>query len=195
MNIARASLRRRTVVLFLCVLTAVAGVAAYFQIGKLEDPAFTIKTAVVTILYPGSTAYEVEREVTSRVEDAVQSMGEVKHIRSRSVPGLAIVYVDIKDEYSSQELPQVWDVLRQKLYDVQANMPSGSTILRRSARARSRSACSNMSGVTALGASAPSAATSTSRSTCRSKSASAVSTLRREPASSRPRVCASAFAA
>ncbi len=129
MNIARASLRRRTVVLFLCVLTAVAGVAAYFQIGKLEDPAFTIKTAVVTILYPGSTAYEVEREVTSRVEDAVQSMGEVKHIRSRSVPGLAIVYVDIKDEYSSQELPQVWDVLRQKLYDVQANMPSGSTIL------------------------------------------------------------------
>lgn len=129
MNIARASLHRRTVVLFLCVLTAVAGVAAYFRIGKLEDPAFTIKTAVVTIVYPGSTAHEAEREATSRVEDAVQSMGEVEHIRSRSTPGLAIVYVDIKDEYSSQELPQVWDVLRQKLYDVQTDMPSGSTIL------------------------------------------------------------------
>ena len=129
MNVARASLRRRTVVLFLCILTAVAGVAAYFQIGKLEDPAFTIKTAVVTIVYPGSTAYEAEEEATSRMEDAIQSMGEVEHIRSRSTPGLVIVYVDIKDEYTSQELPQVWDVLRQKLYDVQTNMPSGSTIL------------------------------------------------------------------
>lgn len=129
MSVARASLRRRTVVLFLCALTAVAGVAAYFQIGKLEDPAFTIKTAVVTIVYPGSTAREAEREATSRVEDAVQSMGEVEHIRSRSTPGLAIIYVDIKDEYTSKELPQVWDVLRQKLYDVQRDMPSGSTIL------------------------------------------------------------------
>lgn len=129
MNIARASIERRTVVLFLCVVVAVAGVAAYFRIGKLEDPAFTIKTAVVTIVYPGSTAYEVEREVTSRVEDAVQSMGEVRHIRSRSAPGLAIVYVDIKDAYTSKELPQVWDILRQKLYDVQATMPAGSRIL------------------------------------------------------------------
>ena len=128
-NIARASIRRRAVVLFLCALTAVAGIVAYFRIGKHEDPAFTIKTAVVTAVYPGSTAYETEREVTSRIEDAVQSMGEVKHIRSRSMPGMALIYVDIKDEYDSSELPQVWDILRQKLNDVQPNMPAGSAIL------------------------------------------------------------------
>ena len=52
-NIARASIRRRAVVLFLCALTAVAGIVAYFRIGKLEDPAFTIKTAVVTAVDPG----------------------------------------------------------------------------------------------------------------------------------------------
>ena len=129
MDIARASIKRKTAVLFLCVLAAVAGILAYFQIGKLEDPAFTIKTAVVTVIYPGANAYEVEQETTSRVEDAVQGMGEVKHIRSRSTPGMAIIYVDIKDEYSSGELPQVWDTLRQKLYDVQVSMPAGSTIL------------------------------------------------------------------
>ena len=129
MNIARASIRRTAVVLFLCVATAVAGVAAYFQIGKLEDPAFTIKTAVVTVSYPGATAYEVEQEATSRVEDAIQSMGEVKHIRARSTPGLAILYVDIKDRYMSDQLPQIWDVLRQKISDVQMSMPSGSVIM------------------------------------------------------------------
>ena len=129
MDIARASIKRFIVVLFLCVLILIGGVMAYFEIGKLEDPSFTIKTAVVTAVYPGSSAYEVEKEVTSRIEDAVQAMGEIKHIRSRSTPGMAIIYVDIKDEYTSKELPQVWDKLRQKVNDAQVYMPSGTTIL------------------------------------------------------------------
>ena len=57
MDIARASIKRRLVVLFICAMMALGGAAAYFTIGKLEDPAFTIKTAVITIVYPGSTTY------------------------------------------------------------------------------------------------------------------------------------------
>ena len=129
MDIARASIKRFRVVIFLCVITLIGGVMAYFEIGKLEDPSFTVKTAVISALYPGASAYEVEQEVTSRIEDAVQAMGEIKHIRSRSTPGLAIIYVDIKDEYTSSELPQVWDKLRQKVNDVQVYMPSGTTII------------------------------------------------------------------
>lgn len=129
MSIARESIKRKAVVLFLCVFIAIAGIMAYFQIGKLEDPTFTIKTAVVTVVYPGSSAYEAEQEATSRVEDAIQAMGEIDHIRSTCMPGLAVIYVDIKDEYSTSELPQIWVVLRQKLSDVQPSMPSGSTIM------------------------------------------------------------------
>ena len=129
MDIARASIKRGTVVLFICVLIALGGVAAYFSIGKLEDPAFTIKTAVVSIVYPGSTAYEAEEEAASRMEDAIQAMGEVKKIRSRCIPGLAVIYVDIKDEYTSEALPQVWNVLRQKVNDALVNLPSGCTVV------------------------------------------------------------------
>ena len=129
MDIARESIKRFRVVIFLCLMTLIGGVMAYFEIGKLEDPSFTIKTAVVSALYPGASAYEVEQEVTARIEDAIQAMGEVKHIRSRSTPGMAIIYVDIKDEYTSKELPQVWDKLRQKVNDAQVYMPSGTTII------------------------------------------------------------------
>ena len=129
MDIARASIKRFRVVVFLCLLTLIGGVMAYFEIGKLEDPSFTIKTAVVSAVYPGASAYEVEQEVTARIEDAIQAMGEIKHIRSRSTPGMAIIYVDIKDEYTSKELPQVWDKLRQKVNDAQVYMPSGTTII------------------------------------------------------------------
>ncbi|MBQ6002202.1 MAG: efflux RND transporter permease subunit, partial [Synergistaceae bacterium] len=128
MDIARASIKRSTVVLFICVLIALGGVSAYYSIGKLEDPNFTIKTAVVSVIYPGSTVYEVEEEAASRIEDAVQAMGEVKKIRTRCTPGVAVIYVDIKDQYTSNELPQVWNVLRQKVYDAQSNLPSGCSI-------------------------------------------------------------------
>ena len=128
MDIARASIKRRLVVLFICAMIALGGVAAYFTIGKLEDPAFTIKTAVVTIIYPGSTTYEVEREAASRMEDAVQAMGEVKELRTRCAPGMATLYVDIKDEYTAADLPQIWNVLRQKVYDEEPNLPSGCSV-------------------------------------------------------------------
>ncbi|MBQ7197377.1 MAG: efflux RND transporter permease subunit [Synergistaceae bacterium] len=129
MDIARASIKRYKIILFLCFLTLVGGVGAYFEIGKLEDPSFTIKTAVIAVVYPGASAYEVEQEVTARIEDAVQAMGEVKHIRSRSTPGMATIYVDIKDEYTSKELPQIWDKLRQKVNDAQVYMPTGTTTI------------------------------------------------------------------
>ncbi len=110
-------------------MLAFAGLSSYFQIGKLEDPSFTIKTAVITISYPGATAYEVEDEAVSRVEDAIQEMGQIKHIRSHCFPEMALVYVDIKDKYMAGELPEIWDILRQKMYDVQTSMPSGSSIM------------------------------------------------------------------
>ena len=129
MDIARASIKRTVVVLFICLLIAIGGISAYHSIGKLEDPAFTIKTAVVSIIYPGSTVYEAEQEAASRMEDAIQSMGEVKKIRTRSSPGSATIYVDIKDEYTTADLPQVWNILRQKVNDALINLPSGCTVV------------------------------------------------------------------
>lgn len=129
MDIARASIKRRLVVLFICVMIALGGVAAYFSLGKLEDPVFTIKTAVISIVYTGSTAYEAEQEAASRMEDAIQVMGEIKRIRTRCTPGLAVIYVDIQDTYTANDLPQIWNVLRQKVNDELVRLPSGCTVL------------------------------------------------------------------
>ena len=129
MNIARASIKRTVVVLFICFLITLGGISAYYSIGKLEDPAFTIKTAVVSIIYPGSTVYEAEQEAASRMEDAIQAMGEIKKIKTRCTPGAAVIYVDIKDAYTAEDLPQIWNVLRQKVNDALINLPSGCTVV------------------------------------------------------------------
>ncbi len=128
MDIARASIKRRLVVIFICVLMALAGIMSYLHIGKLEDPSFTIKTAVISVVYPGATVYEAELQAASTIEDAVQTMGQVKRIRTRCSPGLAVLYVDIKDQYTADDLPQIWNELRQKVFDAQSKLPSGCSV-------------------------------------------------------------------
>lgn len=53
LNLAEFAIRQRTFVLFFIALSVVAGIYSYFDLGKLEDPSFTVKTAVVVTLYPG----------------------------------------------------------------------------------------------------------------------------------------------
>ena len=96
------------------------------NIGRLEDPKFTIKTAVVVTLYPGASAKEVENEVTDRIESSIQQMEQVDFLRSRSMPGYSEVRVQIRDRYTSGQLPQVWDELRRQVSDVQPHLPPGA---------------------------------------------------------------------
>ena len=126
MNLAELSISKRTITYFATVLLVVGGIFSYFQLGQLEDPEFTIKTAAIVTSYPGASAEQVELEVTDRIETKLQEMSELKHVYSSSRPGLSIIKVDIKNEYWLDRLPQVWDVMRKKIGDMEDSLPPGS---------------------------------------------------------------------
>ena len=119
MLLPRFALERRAVAYFFSLLFLFGGFAAFSQLGQLEDPDFTIKTAVVTTSYAGASSAEVELEVTDRIEVAVQQMKQLDHIESFSSPGLSLVKVFIKPSFDSADMPQIWDELRRKVHDVE----------------------------------------------------------------------------
>lgn len=125
MNIAEVCIRKATVTISLAVALALAGTMSYFKLGRLEDPEFTIKSAQIITVYPGATAVEVAEEVTEKIEVAVQQLGQLKRVTSTSYPGKSIIQVDIKDRYSKDDLPQIWDELRRKVNDARSTLPSG----------------------------------------------------------------------
>jgi multidrug efflux pump subunit AcrB len=110
----------------LTVLLVVGGIMSYTSMGRLEDPAFTIKDALVITPYPGASAAEVEEEVTNEIEVALQKLSQLKEIDSRSSRGLSIVTATMKDKYDKNLLPQVWDELRRKVGDAASNLPPGA---------------------------------------------------------------------
>ncbi len=127
MNPAEASIKNRVSTLVIIGVILYGGVSAFNNLGRLEDPEFTIKEAQVITSYPGATAREVEEEVTDRIETAVQQLGQLKKVTSISMPGLSIVRPEMKDKYDNSTLPQVWDELRRKVGDVQDQLPPGTS--------------------------------------------------------------------
>ncbi len=126
MNLARLAIEKLAVSYFALALIIVGGSLSFFQLGWLEDPEYTVKTAAITIPYPGATAAEVELEVTDLIETKVQEMTEIKEIWSYSRPGVSIIKVEILPQYWADELDQVWDVLRKKISDVAPQLPPGA---------------------------------------------------------------------
>ncbi|MBW2716658.1 MAG: efflux RND transporter permease subunit, partial [Deltaproteobacteria bacterium] len=126
MNIAEASINNRVITLTFAVVMLLGGLKAFNGLSRLEDPEFTIKDALVVTPYPGASAAEVEEEVTDHIEIAVQQLGQLDEIESRSTRGLSNLTVTIKPQYDSRALPQVWDELRRKVGDAQSGLPPGA---------------------------------------------------------------------
>ena len=125
MSLAAIAIEKRTVTYFATFLLAVAGIAGFFSLGQLEDPEFTVKTAVITTHYPGASAAEVELEVTDRIEIALQELSQVDYLESWSRPGESRTVIRVEQEFWSDRLPQVWDEMRRKINDVRSSLPPG----------------------------------------------------------------------
>src|SRR5262249_28568429 len=99
MNAGEFSVRRDRVIFVSVVFVLLGGIAAYLRLGRLEDPEFTIKEALVVTPYPGASADEVAKEVTNPIERALQELGQLKRVESESTRGRSVVAAIIKDRY------------------------------------------------------------------------------------------------
>ena len=126
MDIARFSIDKPVNVWLMVIILLLGGVLAMTKIGRLEDPAFTIKQVKIYTAYPGASAEKVEREITERLEIAIQQMPQLKEVTSISSPGRSEITVEVKRTYDRDVLPQIWDELRKRLHDTASSLPTGA---------------------------------------------------------------------
>ncbi|MBY0224794.1 MAG: efflux RND transporter permease subunit [Hyphomicrobium sp.] len=124
-NLSETAVRNPAVVLFFIIATGLSGLWAYVNLGRAEDPNFTIKTMIVQAAWPGATADNVQRLVAEPLEKRLQEMPELDYVRTYSRPGQAVMQVQLKDNVQGRAASDAWYQVRKKLGDSRIDLPSG----------------------------------------------------------------------
>jgi multidrug efflux pump subunit AcrB len=127
MDFGAWGLKNRLPVGFIVLALIVGGVLAIRKMGKLEDPALTVKQALVVTMYPGASAHEVELEVTDVLEKAIRTMKHVGSLESRSMNDWSMITVNLSTLVPNREVEEMWTLLRRKVGDAQASLPEGAS--------------------------------------------------------------------
>lgn len=102
------------------------GIMLYFDFPKRDNPAITVRTAVVTVQYSGMPPQRLESLIVTPVERKLRELGEVKDIRSIITTGSAVIYVDLRKQYESKKLPEIFQKLRNKMAELAGQLPEGT---------------------------------------------------------------------
>lgn len=117
----------RRPMLFWSLMAAIliAGVLAFMQMPKLEDPAVSAKQAMVVVAWPGADAHEMELKVAQLVEDELQALPNIKKVKSECSNGQASFTVGFQETVLEKDLEQHFDLLRRKTNDLASRLPQG----------------------------------------------------------------------
>lgn len=125
MDITEYTIRNKTISWMVILLLIFGGTLSFTQLGRLEDPAFTIKQAMIFVSYPGASAIEVEEELTLPLENALQQLSGLDKVTSTSSAGLSQIMVEMKSTFRQKQLAQSWDEMRRKINDLMPRLPQG----------------------------------------------------------------------
>ena len=124
-NLTELSLRHRTLVWYFIIVFTIGGIFAYESLGRMEDPAFTIRQMVISAAWPGATAEEMQEQVTDKLERRFQDTPGLKKIMSETRAGQTIIYLQLRDELDASQIRPTWRDVRNFGEDAKHDLPDG----------------------------------------------------------------------
>lgn len=122
-NLSEWALNHQILVLYLMLMLTISGLFAYTKLGQSEDPPFTFKVMLVRTSWPGASAVEVEQQITDKLEKKIQEVPHLGYSSSYSRPGESMIFIVIKDDTFSKDIPEIWYQVRKKIGDIRHTLP------------------------------------------------------------------------
>ena len=126
-NLSALAVRERSVTLFLIILVTIAGIYAFFGLGRAEDPPFTVKQMTVITVWPGATAQEMQDQVAEPLEKRLQELKWYDRTETYTRPGMAFITLSLQDNTPPSQVQEEFYQARKKLGDESRNLPAGVT--------------------------------------------------------------------
>jgi len=124
-NLSALAVREHSITLFLVCLISLAGLLAFFKLGRAEDPAFTVKVMTIVTAWPGATAQEMQDQVAEKIEKRLQELRWYDRSETYTRPGLAFTTLSLLDTTPPSQVPEEFYQARKKISDEAKMLPSG----------------------------------------------------------------------
>ena len=123
-NLSRWAVTHQAFVGFLMIACSIAGLVTYWQMGRAEDPSFTIKTALVGAVWPGATADEMQRYVAKKIEDKLRETPKLEYLLTYCISDRMMTLVQLQDSVRGRDVANTWYQVRKKLDDIRGELPA-----------------------------------------------------------------------
>ena len=127
-NLSEWAITHRALVLFMILILVGAGAFSYFNLGRAEDPSFTIKSMIVNVAWPGATATEMQMQVADVIEKKLQQLPYLDRVETYSQPGISFIQVYVIDRTPPAMVKELWYQVRKKVGDIKGDLPAGGVL-------------------------------------------------------------------
>jgi len=124
-NLSQWAITHRALVLFMMLVLGGSGIYTYVNLGRAEDPSFTIKSMIVYVTWPGATASEMQEQVADKIEKKLQELPYLDRVETYSQPGVSFTQVILSDRTPPSKVKDLWYQVRKKVADIKGDLPAG----------------------------------------------------------------------
>lgn len=124
-NLSEWALEHRSFVTYFMLVFSLAGMFSYLNLGREEDPAFTIKTMIIQAQWPGASAEETAQQITDRIEKKLEELDSLDFTRSITTPGATTIFVNLRDTTEAEDVAPTWTLIRNMVADIRGLFPQG----------------------------------------------------------------------
>ncbi|MFS2156697.1 efflux RND transporter permease subunit [Pseudomonas sp. Pseusp122] len=124
-NLSEWAIKHQSFVWYLMFVALLMGVYSYMNLGREEDPSFTIKTMVIQTRWPGATVDETLEQVTDRIEKKLEELDSLDYVKSYTRPGESTIMLNLLDTTDAKAIPEIWYQVRKKIDDIRGQFPQG----------------------------------------------------------------------
>lgn len=124
-NLSALAVRERAITLFFLILSIAAGLYAFNSLGRAEDPPFTVRVMLVSVVWPGATADQLQNQVVDRLEKRIQEVKYFHKLETSIRPGRADMLVEFQDYSPASVVPDLFYEVRKRMLDEAPSLPAG----------------------------------------------------------------------
>ncbi|MDQ0509173.1 efflux RND transporter permease subunit [Ancylobacter amanitiformis] len=124
-NLSDWALRHRSLVWYFMLVFSLAGLFSFFNLGRAEDPDFTIKTMIIQASWPGASVEDTVSQITNRIEKKLEELPSFDYARSLNTPGATTIFVNLRDTTKAKDIPDIWVKIRNMIGDIRSQFPEG----------------------------------------------------------------------